>query len=202
MIDFNAVRLWHRNDWSPPHTSTTSQFIPEVEITGTYGETVIQELEKAEKEEKAGVLFVEHDIHISLETWDGINSILQTAIFREQLLFSGPVPIIAIPYYLYPITTKLPDKVLAHRILDTETHMMRWVTPDDFFYPMNGPYIGVIPIDYFSMGCTFLPTHLINKISPKWDYPSFDTQLSVSVLYNFTNIKAYAPNILVQHLHW
>ena len=201
MIDFNAVRLWHRNDWSPPHISTTSQFIPEVEITGTYGETVIQELEKAKKDGKDGVLFVEHDIHISLYNWERINKLVKEVLSSSNTI-PNTTPIIAIPYYLYPITTKLPDKVLAHRILDTETHGLRWLRHDDFHYLMEGPYIEFVLIDYFSMGCTFLPIRLIDKVSPKWDYPSFDTLLSASVLYNFTNIKAYAPNVLVQHLHW
>ena len=128
-----------------------------------------------------GILVLEHDIVIPFSTFSSIHTIIQ----------KFPNHIIAIPYFLNPSTTFLKHSVLAHRRDSSIPFPKQW----------NSHHLAtpVQLLETFGLGCTFLPLSVLPYINPHWDYPLFDTDLSLAV---YPHIPAISPmRLLATHLH-
>lgn len=151
------------------HSVNVSHQYETVEITGTYGDTVKRMLLEA-----GDLILIEHDNDPTPEQLD--------EIWEWRNRFAKPV-VLAARYLLYPVTTGLQAPVCAHR-----PRMGEWITGDRLEV-----------VQYFGLGCTYLPQAMHDLIDPSWDYPAFDYQLSQAWLD--AGGKAYALPIWVEHLH-
>ena len=195
-MNYLTFRLWHKDCWSTPSTKPP---VGNVEIIHSYGRTVKELLSYAFFFGFDGVLFLEHDIEFPPTTFKRIREFL---VSRHPLLES----IYAFPYLLFPISTGLPKKVIAHRIRTVSPVgdiSYRWMEPKDFRYS-DGNF-NYAEVDTFGMGCTFLPSSLRVYINQSWDYPSFDTELSFGLINHrreFGNRHSIlVPEIWVEHTH-
>ena len=165
MDGVRAFRVTHRKC----HPVQVGNQYETIEITGTYGETVKRLLL-----EVGPFILIEHDNDPTpeqlAEVWE----------WRDR--FAKPV-VLAARYWLYPVTTGLPEPVCAHR-----PRFGEWITGDRLEV-----------VQYFGLGCTYLPQELHDLIDPAWDYPALDYQISQAWLD--AGHKAYALPLWVEHLH-
>ncbi len=95
----------------------------------------------------------------------------------------SPSTVFAARYLLHPITTGLDHPVCAHR-----PRMGEWLEEE-----------GIVPIQYFGLGCTYLPKEVGDLIEPRWDYPALDYLISQA--WHEAGGRAYATPDWVAHHH-
>ena len=127
-----------------------------------------------------GIFVLEHDIVVPFSTFLLIDAVIQ----------NFPNHIIAVPYFLNPSTTSLKYSIFAHRRDFSIPFPKQW----------NSHHLTSIqPLESFALGCTYLPFSVLSYINPNWDYPLFDSDLSLAVYHH---IPAISPmDLLATHLH-
>lgn len=132
---------------------------------------------------ESGMLWIEGDIAVTPEHL--------TEIVDATLVHPGCV--VAVPYLLYPATTQRPYPMWSNQ----------GATPMGLPVAYDG--IAPHPIDpaFFSLGCTFLPAYLLDRIDMRagnWDYPCLDTRLSE--LAQALRVRCIATVTPALHLHY
>lgn len=123
--------------------------------------------------ERGSLLLLEHDVDPAPEQ---VAEVLAWAEHSDSF-------VLAARYWIYPVTTGLANRVCAHR-----PRMGSWLDEE-----------GLRRIEYFGLGCTFLPESIADLIDPSWDYPALDYLISQAWLD--AGRKAYALPIWVEHHH-
>lgn len=128
----------------------------------SYGEALRQVWQHARDHSRHGVIVAEYDVAVPLEAW--------LELFAAAELEPGRV--IAVPYLLYPASTKLVDgPVWSNRVsCDGVPTFVTAAEPP----PLTPAY--------FSLGCTYLPARLLMELPDdlrQWQYPVLDTRLSL-----------------------
>ncbi len=92
---------------------------------------------------KRGIVILEQDMDLKQDVWNTI---------KEEVNFKNEI--IVFPYYLYPISTGLADKVIAHRIIKKEGFRtkVRWCNRNDDY------------CDYFGLGMIYMPKRIWNDV--------------------------------------
>ncbi len=116
------------------------------------------------------IVLIEHDTDPSYDLVD-------------WLLHNGGADVLAARYLLYPVTTGLDAPVCAHR-----SRMGEWLVEE-----------GLCEVQYFGLGCTYLPHGVGDLIDPAWDYPALDWLISQAWLD--AGGKAYAIPDWAEHHH-
>ena len=183
-------RLFHKEDWCPPLGG-----FPLVEITTTYGKTVKDELLKAKAWGESGVLFLEHDIFVDGETLSEMEDyIIRREISNQKVRRE----LIAFPYHLYTVTTGLPWPVIAHRKFSPELKNYSWLVDTDFKCDVELGWHAWVKS--CGMGCTYIPVGAEPEIRDSWDYPTFDTEMSI-YLNRERGFEILVPHIFARHTH-
>lgn len=146
------------------HAVELAHHYPLVTIKSTYGETVRDLLADGP------VILIEHDVDPAPEVID--------AVWNE-----AADDVLAVRYWLYPVTTGLTERVCAHR-----PRLGEWLTTD-----------GKCAIRYFGLGCTYLPQKVREVIDVDWDYPSLDWLISKAWLER--GGRAFAMPQWAEHHH-
>lgn len=143
----------------PPSLGVHLRWVSSRRNTCTYGEALFAA--RLESKSQCGLICVEHDVAVPHEGWqDMLASILHR-----------PERVIAVPYLLYPASTRLDHAVWAHRVLDQDGKL---VFAPYWHYPPN-------EIAAFGLGCTYLPGALLDAMPEdlrQWDHPRLDSLLS------------------------
>ena len=177
-MTYDIVRVWHQDCWCPPSGKPQ---LPRREILPhrTYGATVKFLLSQTEKD---GIWFWEHDVQASDTTFQMMKNILDKIPMEI---------IVAFPYFLYPATTGLDKPISSNRVAINERGKTKFLSlPESEFAWI---------ISLFGMGCTYLPKMVGDLIDPNWDYPDFDSRLSMHIHFNHPEITRWSPPILADH---
>ena len=138
----------------------------------TYGKQI-------KEQGKEGIWLFEQDIIMIKSYFDQAKNLIECN--RDT--------IIAFPYYLYPITTKLPFPVIAHRKIAERGA--------DWISMTTQPYQWA---DLFGLGCTYLPSSIVDLVDESWDYPTLDSDLSM--VCHQRGIRALVPmTLFAVHYH-
>jgi len=155
-----AIRVTH----PACHAVELAHDYPLVTIVSTYGETVRELLADGP------LILIEHDVDPSPE--------VMGQVWQER----GDA-VLAVCYWLYPVTTGLAHRVCAHR-----PKLGEWLSAE-----------GVQPIEYFGLGCTYLPDEVRDVIAADWDYPALDYLISKAWLER--GGRAFAVPQWAEHHH-
>lgn len=167
-----AIRVWHPACHSPPKTKPN---LPIVDVSKyrNYAHALAAHMDDA------GLIVLEHDVTIS------------TLDLHTLMLWANPTDMIAVSYWLYPVSTGLPEPVIAHR--------------------RRGEFLRSVPtewtaVDRCGLGCTYLPPSIKAtldrglRLGAEWDYPALDTTLSAA--WNERPARIWVPpKLFADHKH-
>lgn len=143
----------------PPSLGVHLRWVSSRRNTCTYGEALFAA--RLESKSHCGLICLEHDVAVPFESW---LDLFASVLYR-------PERVMAVPYLLYPASTRLDCAVWAHRVRGPDgklTFVPSWRNSPD-------------KIAAFSLGCTYLPGSLLDAMPEdlrQWDYPRLDTLLS------------------------
>lgn len=150
---------------------------------GNYGEAIRQCWSHAYGTSEIGMIVLEYDMAVPLEAWQEMNAAIA----------ESPNRVIAIPYKIYPASTKMDRPVWAHRLAFAGGPV--GYAPADRPCPRN-------PVA-FGLGATFLPSRLLLELPDdltNWVYPTTDTRMSR--LAHECGIAIVATQTEAVHLHY
>lgn len=165
----------------PTHLGIHTRRLSDKRSHPTYGHALYAA--HLESRSQRGIIVLEQDIAIDPEIIAELTD--HTNQCREI--------VVAIPYRLYPKSTGLDTVVWAHRINSSNGQ------------PLFVPATEECPRKpaYFGLGCTFLPSVLLEKMPEdlsQWDYPRLDSLLSM--LAREHKIPCLTTNRAAVHIHY